>query len=291
MPAESRASLEGLETHMTAPAGREGKRPRTIQLGITISILSAVLAALLAGPGLAAVVAAHRGEAGVHEDTLRSIGFAAAREAAFVETDVRATANRARFVMLHDSTLDRTTNCRGYVSKWSSSRLARRCRTDGGDRVPALSTYLDRVAATPRIGLLLELKEGLAKWQIEMILRRVQARSLRPRTRVMTFHLSEFLAARQAAPSMQVWLIASGLDDPDLEPALVAGANGVNVRWQALVADPSAVSTLHDRGVVVAAWTPDASAAWAPLVSSGVDVIVTNLPGRLRSYLLRPTSF
>ena len=52
-------------------------------------------------------VAAHRGQPGIHENTLRSIEHARESGADWVEADVRPTARTNVFVILHDRTLDR----------------------------------------------------------------------------------------------------------------------------------------------------------------------------------------
>ena len=240
----------------------------------------ALLAVLLAGiaePAAATDIAAHRGQAGVHENTLRSVAFAEASGAAFVETDVRGTARPGQFVLLHDATLDRTTNCRGRVANWTARAISRSCRTDGGDRVPRLSAYLRRVRATG-LRLLLELKPGLSRRQVRTVVRRVRAYGMARRTVLRTFNLPILRTMHRAAPRIPVAFMTAAAEDPAIHDAITAGASSVHVRTDSLLANPSALDTWRSQGVSAGAWTPDTVAAWKRLADMGVDVIITNRP-------------
>ena len=62
-----------------------------------------------------------------------------------VEFDVRSTSDH-RLVVLHDGTLDRTTNCTGIVYELTLEQV-RACLTDGnGQPVPTLDEVLDYLA-------------------------------------------------------------------------------------------------------------------------------------------------
>jgi glycerophosphoryl diester phosphodiesterase len=244
------------------------------------SMLVAFLAALLgsiAGPAAATDVAAHRGQAGVHENTLRAVAFADASGAAFVEADVRGTARPGQFVILHDSTLNRTTNCRGQVRDWTAWAISRRCRTDGGRRVPRLSAYLRRVRATD-LRLLLELKPGLSRWQVRTVVHSVRKRGVARRTVLRTFSLTILRRVHRTDPTIPVAFMTADAKDPAIHAATTRGASGVHVRTDSLLANPSAVVTWRSQGLRVGAWTPDTAAAWKKLADMRVDVIITNRP-------------
>jgi glycerophosphoryl diester phosphodiesterase len=69
------------------------------------------------------VVIAHRGHhARAHENTLTALREAADAGADYVEMDVRRTAD-GHYVLLHDSTVDRTTNGRGSVGRMTLAEL------------------------------------------------------------------------------------------------------------------------------------------------------------------------
>ena len=81
---------------------------------------------------------AHRGHAepGVTENTIAAFDAARRLGARAVEFDVHVNAE-GRFVVMHDSTVDRTTDGHGWVSAMSTQQV-RRLRTDAGQRVPFL---------------------------------------------------------------------------------------------------------------------------------------------------------
>ncbi|HEY6813850.1 MAG TPA: glycerophosphodiester phosphodiesterase family protein, partial [Propionibacteriaceae bacterium] len=66
--------------------------------------------------------------------------YAVKNHADMLDADVRWTKdgsdadNLGTMVILHDATLDRTTNCTGAVSSWLWSAIRDRCRTDIGDQ-------------------------------------------------------------------------------------------------------------------------------------------------------------
>ena len=101
---------------------------------------------------------AHRGlhdrAAGVFENTLSALEAAAAAGYA-IECDVQDTAD-GEAVVFHDFTLDRLTIERGAVRKRRAADLTG--ITIGGtqDRIPTLSTALDRIAG--RVPLVIEIK-------------------------------------------------------------------------------------------------------------------------------------
>lgn len=98
-------------------------------------------------------IAAHRGGAATHpENTLAAFRNAAALGVAQIEFDVRATADD-ELVVIHDATVDRTTDGRGKVARLTLDELRRldagswKAPEFAGERVPTLDETLD---ALPR---------------------------------------------------------------------------------------------------------------------------------------------
>ncbi len=100
------------------------------------------------------VVIGHRGAAGLApENTLRSFARAIELGVDAIELDVHL--KDGSLIVIHDDTLDRTTNGRGSIG---SARLAEIRALDAGDgeRVPLLEEVLDLVAG--RVAVNVELK-------------------------------------------------------------------------------------------------------------------------------------
>ena len=114
-------------------------------------------------PGDAAFVASHRGDsASAPENTIPAVERAIAGGFAYVEVDVVLTKD-GQPVLMHDRTVDRTTNGHGQDRRAHPRRGAgARCRawfdaSFAGTRVPTLEEFLDVLAASNSKGLI-ELK-------------------------------------------------------------------------------------------------------------------------------------
>lgn len=105
------------------------------------------------------LVIGHRGAAGnVAENTAGSISYALAAGADGIEFDVRMLENR--FIVLHDETLERTTDGHGPYKAMSLSAL-RRLKANNGEAIPFLEEILALVAQCALVNI--EIKEpGIA---------------------------------------------------------------------------------------------------------------------------------
>lgn len=89
-----------------------------------------------------AFIVAHRGfKSAAPENTIAAFDAAARAGAAFVEVDVRATRD-GHLVLMHDSTVDRTTNGRGAVRDLTLEQILS-LDAGGGQHVPTLREVLD----------------------------------------------------------------------------------------------------------------------------------------------------
>ena len=94
-------------------------------------------------------IIAHRGASGhAPENTLAAFTRAVELGAGFIETDLHLTRD-ARFVAIHDSTLERTTNGHGAVQDHTLAELRKvdaglwYDRTYSCERIPTLEEILD----------------------------------------------------------------------------------------------------------------------------------------------------
>jgi glycerophosphoryl diester phosphodiesterase len=134
------------------------KRGRTSRKSRTAAVLAATAAAmcsLAAAPSASAdtdpVVIAHRGDrAAAPENTNSAFRQAVSKGADIIELDVRFTYHGFP-VVIHDATVDRTTNCTGAVNRHSRASLAK-CDAGSwfgskfrGERVPTLNSALGAI--------------------------------------------------------------------------------------------------------------------------------------------------
>ena len=109
----------------------------------------------------------HRGAAGhAPENTLAAIQKGIALGVDFVEIDVRRTADDV-LVVLHDTTVNRTTNGRGRIDHLSLQEV-KKFNAGNGEHIPTLEEVLKMAGG--RAGLVLELKtKGLAQQTVESV--------------------------------------------------------------------------------------------------------------------------
>ncbi|MCA5892110.1 glycerophosphodiester phosphodiesterase [Isoptericola sp. NEAU-Y5] len=237
------------------------------------------------------VVVAHRGSPGVApQNTLASFETAWRAGAQVVEIDVHLSADGVP-VVIHDATVDATTDGSGAVGRlpvdslreldagsWFAPEFA-------GQRIPTLDEVLAFLATHPGMDLLCEYKGYWTPDEVAVTVGAVEAAGLVDRFMGQSFQPPTVAALREVAPTVPRALLAEG-DHPDLvQKATALGAAGVSLAWPMISADPSLVARCHDAGLHVVAWTVNDKDTWATLVSAGVDGIITDHPDQLLMWL------
>jgi glycerophosphoryl diester phosphodiesterase len=170
----------------------------------------ATVAALATAPGFGAVVpakrhrpvvVAHRGDhTQAHENSLAALEAAIRVGADFVEVDVRRCQG-GEHLLMHDSTVDRTTTGRGKVAELTWPELAGLRLADRGrpslvsEPVPSFADALRVMRG--RIGLYLDFKDG----DRETVVRALRGAGMVERT-VVYDDLENVPAWRQIAPEL-----------------------------------------------------------------------------------------
>lgn len=227
-------------------------------------------------------VVAHRGASGAFpENTLLAFteGLRAGAEA--LEFDVRVTADRVP-VVIHDATLDRTTNGTGAVALAPLDRL-RELDAGRGERVPLLAEVLEAFPETPCI---VEIKEAQAALPTRAVLERFDAAS---RVLVGSFQREALHPFRQPP-----WHRAATRGETALAWALSRmGASPIRRSYEAFtipesyrrlhLADARFVRAARRSGALVHVWTVDDVQRASRLVALGVSGIITNWPDRMHA--------
>ena len=260
-----------------------------------MTFLFRLLAALLLAapsPSAAAplVVAWHRGVsgAGQAENNAAVIRKAVAAGAAIVEIDLRRSADGA-IVVMHDPTVDRTTDGKGAVAAMTLGEL-KRLDTGGGERILTLAEALDLVAGS-ETRLLLDLKRG-GGTDPEAIVATARAHRALDRLIFGVQSLEQLRAYRALAPDVPILALVRSIGE--IEGFAVAGASAIRLRprWifsaragcGAGARPPCLVRALQGRGLTV--WTTadapadaaKADAFFRRLIAAGVDAILTDRP-------------
>lgn len=249
-----------------------------------------------------ALCVAHRGASHrAPENTMAAIEHAIGAGADAVEVDVRRTRDGA-LVLMHDTTLVRTTNARevfprrapwrvgdltyGQLQRldagsWKSGRHA-------GEPVPLLDQAIE-AAHRAGIGLVVELKTPELYpdivGDVVSALRsapRFLADSLpHERIVVQSFDFATMKELTAQAPEIPVGLL--GAPRPEHLPVLASWAAQVNPHHGRV--DAAYVARLHDVGLRCHTWTADRSTDIRRVLRAGVDGVITNRPGKVARLL------
>lgn len=215
----------------------------------------------------------HRGARGhAPENTLAAIEKGIALHAHMVEFDVQATRD-GQLVLLHDATLDRTTNGHGPIAQqmWSD---VKRLTGGGGQPLPLLAEALR--AASGRTGVMIELKaEGIAR----QVCRAVQETQFAGPVVYASFLHDELLDVRRAEPQAHTLALIEAVPVNRTAFATDAQATHVGVAFETLT--PSFFGALRARSLRVFVYTVNEPADIRAAKTMGVDGIISDYPDRL----------
>lgn len=220
----------------------------------------------------------HRGNPSDHpENTMRSFRSAIAEGCDLIECDVHLSSD-GRLVVIHDHTLERTTNGTGFVRDFTASEL-RRLDAGEGEKIPYLQEVVE--LALGKVGLVIEIKQvpiqypGLEDKLVAM-LRQLGAVN---ECAVISFHHPSIHLLRQMEPELQLGVLEGARP---MDPAKVmreAGADVYSPHWGAM--DPQLVKEIHHAGGAVAVWTVDDEMAVAWCKYCKPDAIFSNCPAEI----------
>jgi len=231
-------------------------------------------------------IIAHRGASGhAPENTMAAFERAVALGAQFIETDLHLTRD-ARFVAIHDKTLERTTNGKGAVRDFTLAELRGLDagmwfdRQFMGQRIPTLEEILE-FARQHDVVFYLEIKYDSAWGMHHALAAALGGPGNAARTIVISFDPSTLTALRRLDASIMMGLLVEGENRDFVKSALDVGARQLCPRADLItreLGDQAHCSDLH-----VVTWTVNEAAKMNSAINAGVDGIMTDLPDRLRA--------
>lgn len=232
---------------------------------------------------------AHRGASGgAPENTFAAFDLAVRMGADLLELDVHLSRD-GEVVVIHDDTLERTTNGSGYVGEYSAAQLGRLEAGSwyhprfAGEAIPTLRQVLERYQG--KVGFLVELKvsrdrseydKGIAE-KVARVLRDFRQTSDKPLI-VQSFHADVLHRFRKLLPDVPIGILV---------------ASPARVRWSSLkryaafvdyinpevtVASLRVVKDIHRLQRKVLVWTAQDKREVARLIRFGVDGIICDYP-------------
>ena len=212
-------------------------------------------------------VAAHRGDnASLTENTMEAFVSAVQKGADFIEIDVRRTKD-GHIVVMHDDSLFRTSRTNKKVSKMTLSEL-RSIKYKG--TIPTLDEVLELLRDSDT-QLLLELKSYNIE---EQCVEAVKAYGLENQTVFISFDEDQLLTIQQLLPGASTGKLVSLLAGDYAADAAEKGINYLLIRYTS--ANEAVFSRLRAAGVKSGVWTPNTTDLINTMVSSGVDLIITD---------------
>jgi glycerophosphoryl diester phosphodiesterase len=236
-------------------------------------------------PNRPPVVVAHRGASGLApENTLAAFKLAVDLGTPAVECDVHLTSD-GQVIVIHDATVNRTTNGAGEVATQSFAAL-RALDAGGwldpkfaGEKLPSLDETL--AACTGKSRLFLEIKRGGGAPLVQASLAAVE-RATGTDVAIISFGPEEVEQVARVRPDLPLGFLVGKQHvgqngaGPVVEAARKFGATFVSPQHD--VVDAEFVRAAHNAGLPVSVWTVDDTERMQVLADLGVDAITTNRP-------------
>lgn len=235
---------------------------------------------------------AHRGASGyAPENTIAAFDKAAEMKADYFELDVQMSKD-GELVLIHDTTVDRTTDGTGRVGDLTFEELRQLDAGSwfdpsfAGERIPTLEEALDRYRG--KIGILIELKSpelypGIERKVAQALKERNMHKPRNEKIIVQSFNHDSVQIFHRLLPSVPVGVLVSynadGISDAKLSE-FAAYANYVNPNKD--MVDQQLVDRIHQFGMKTTPWTVRDRAEAGRLKSIGVDGIITDYPDYVR---------
>ncbi len=237
----------------------------------------------LRSPGEVGIVLSHRGDMGsAPENTIAAFERAITMGEIVLETDIQLTADDVP-ILMHDWTVDRTTNGSGPVWEHTYDELARLdaggwyAPEFAGTRVPTLAQFLALIQPSGARAIL-ELKGSWTNQQAAIVGSLIDRHGVRDRVVVASFSLPTLQALSEAAPDVPRILISREVNGDPAVLASLSGAVAIIVSEAFITSRPEVVSRIHSAGLGVMVYTMNTDASWELAIALGVDGIITDNP-------------
>ena len=220
-------------------------------------------------------IVAHRGaRASEPENTVRAMKRAFECGADAVEIDLRFTSDH-KLVVIHDDTLERTTNGTGKVSDMTIEQL-RALDAGKGERIPELSEALS-VAKRYSRPLVIELKEEGMEWQV---LEEVTEVGLGDKVIISSFIHTSLRNLKEKAPEIKTGVIIASVPVNPVRLVQDAKADVIFAKYSRITREFIDACVGYE-GIEVYLWTVNTIDDLNNAISYGVDGVVTDNPCEL----------
>lgn len=215
-------------------------------------------------------VVGHRGAKALQpENTVEGFQYALNLGCEAVECDVHLTRD-GRLVVIHDATVDRTTNGSGHVGDFTFAEI-RQLDAGQGRCIPTLEEVLAVVGG--RALLLCELKGAFTP---EPTVRIIQASGFADRVIFTSFSLGRIAQVKCLDSSLRTGALFKDTPADAVEQAAALGCSLVNIKDDDMTVD--FLTRAHARGLLLRVYNPDTPEDIQRAIDFAPDFIGSNRP-------------
>ncbi|MHA2500460.1 MAG: glycerophosphodiester phosphodiesterase [Candidatus Hodarchaeales archaeon] len=236
------------------------------------------------------LVIAHRGASGwAPENTLPAFQKAAELEADMIEFDIQLSADR-HIVVIHDKTVDRTTNGTGRVAEKSFAELRQLdagawfAPNFAGTRIPTLREVLSTISDSIQLNIELkhfDLESNFFEQDVAAI---VTEFDLLHRAIFAARHPKSITRLKELIPGIDcVLLQKERTEDEYVEALLRLNLKVAQIRRRSM--NQAFINRLHEHKILINLFYADEAEEMRNFITMGIDGILTNYPDRLRKVI------
>ena len=236
------------------------------------------------------VVVAHRGASGhMPENTFASFDLAAGMGVDMVELDVHPTKD-GRLAVIHDETLDRTTNGTGRVNEMDSRDVAKlNAAAKSGkpmtERVPFLDDVLEKYPG--RVDLMIEVKHGSSIYPgIERsVMEHLERFKATDRVELISFDMEALKNLRKISKDIKLGFIFIGNMASFADALSIRDVDALHGMWNFV--SRGQVDHAREKGFATHVWTANSEQDIREALNMRPDGVVSNFPDRVLAAIRR----
>ncbi|MFL0584755.1 glycerophosphodiester phosphodiesterase [Solibacillus silvestris] len=230
---------------------------------------------------------AHRGAtAYTPENTIAAFDLAVDMKADYIEIDVQRSKD-GELVLIHDTTVDRTTDGTGKVGDLTLEQLRSldagswKGEQFAGEPIPTFEEILDHYHG--KIGILIELKApelypGIEEQVAAALIERNLHKPQNEKIIIQSFNFESIKKMDQLLPKVPIGVLTSNRADTTLEALqeFSTYADWFNPSYG--IVTKELVNQVHSLGMQIGSWTVRSQEAADFLFEMGVDAIISDYP-------------
>ena len=224
---------------------------------------------------------AHRGGALLApENSISSFKNAIVLKADFLELDILISSDDSLMIM-HDETVDRTTNGNGLLSELTYSQLR---KLDAGskfkkkyanEKIPTFSEILE-IANKNKIEVVAEIK-STDSTAVKKVVAMVQNYKMQDRVILSSFNIDQIKEVRRLDSTIRIQLFAT------VNKEIIDQLKEINAEWiGSNEFSQEIIDYAHSKNLLFNVWTVNKESEMISLIKLGVDAITTDDPATLK---------